>query len=445
MTILTHHQKFFSYRNTFNLYHNFIIAARTSQLISTFDFEKALDELLDQRLLLRSNVNLKNFTLRELPEVHARDCYAIIPDIEGLDDRKGIMQVCMDIHAKLKFDLNVYYPLWKIFIYKDWYILAMDHTLYDGTTAMNVLNDLFLLIGGHQIEQEEDVEIVNLNYEVFLDVSFWQIGKVVFQEVLKPKLHKFVQDFLNFNKFYRNNDWFKLKDEEARINTFRSLNHLMTIPNSRLKPILKILKQKKLSFQTLLNYIIVKTFNSFAPSNSIKITIPVNLRKFLNISPQTYGLFVTETTIPVTPSVCHLLPSSDPNAKINWNLLSHLESYLSLTNQLQRKSLIAALRYISASDHYNSMNKSLKAIHSSTIEFSNLRAPSNAFIDEWIFSQTADDFSVLFPCSVISNETCTNITLVGNIAMINNGIFEKFIKEFEMEFNGVLTLFENDM
>ncbi|KAH3663424.1 hypothetical protein WICMUC_005950 [Wickerhamomyces mucosus] len=418
MTILTTHQQFTSFRNTLGLYTNFIVCGHSNYEASNEELEINLKNLIDQRTLLRSGI--KDDKLIQI-DVDIKEYYEFSRVPSG-----DITEILKLLH-RIKFNIDG--PLWKLIRHGKYWIVALDHTLYDGTTGLSILIELFRLFQGYELIAENPVDIINYEYEEFIRSTFSQKVTTFYKEDLKGRLSKYLGSWINNDELY--------DGDESRVYSTPRIKdgsddegflRLISVEYETLEKTLKILKNKGIFFVTLVNYILLKTFNELSNCN-IKLTIPVNLRKFLNIPQETYGLFVSTINIALSPQSGDLFP-----------LLNQLQTRISLNEQFSSKTLIGLIKHIGNPENFYIVRS--KIPRKQTMEVSCLSNLSHPLINDFIFSQPAHPMASYLTTSICSNDKRTNFMMTG-VSELDKEFFDRFCDEFHAnlltiikEFNG---------
>jgi hypothetical protein len=370
-------EQYYLYRNKLEVYSCFIVGAKVKKPFAKDVLLKHVSDLIERRKLLKVN-----FMDGKRVEVNV-DINTVVEFIE--ENECDIIELIDKLHNTV-FKTDVSNVLWKLVVHGQWILLLCEHTLYDGTTAKFILDDLLSLISHEEIPPDKALEADEL-----VTPSYWYIIKSVFAQLFK-----------------RSNPWMI---GEKNTTTFHTLKKLIQLNVEEFSKLKIILKREKISLTALLAYYNLRALDK----SPITMSVPVNLRKFLPEEYQrSYGLCVSEVSMTLTTN------------NMDWNYARWIGSRMSQSAQKESAQLVGLLSYI---DYRELLQKKLQSPRSTVLEISNLGRGNSNSVDEFIFSQPNSHTGPLICNDVVSSDSTINILV--SAAPESEPMFTEYVTELE--------------
>lgn len=365
-------------RNKLSSYSCFIVAGELEKIYSRDELLKSMEILISRRKSLRSNV-----VNGEIIEVD----YDINSAIEFIDTDQEIVDLIDELHdTKFKTESSTDL-LWKLVINKSWWIVLCDHTFLDGNSAAFIIEDLISILENEEIPEDKE-----LNIELLCKPSIWFVFKTLFNEYVYGVA---VNSYSELNK---------------DISTFHTLKKLIKIDKERFNKLNQITKKEKISITALLLY-----YNLKSLEKDLKVSVPVNLRKFLNSEySRSYGLGVSAVNMTLNYN------------KSNWDYLKWIQSQLIESNQKNSAQLVGMLNYTNIEEY---LTKKIKSSREPTLEISNLGKRNSRNINQFLFSQPNNHSGALITNNVISSDKFFNILICASPEF--KPYFDKYVHNLE--------------
>ncbi|CAM9024859.1 unnamed protein product [Wickerhamomyces anomalus] len=368
------------YRNLLSTYSCFIVGGRLNIKFENKDvLREAVRQLFESRKQLRLNVfkDDQNNTLVEKEIENGWDSKEVVEFMNTSEDY-SITEILNDLHEKT-FKLEVQKPMWKIVVVnQEWIMVLCDHTLYDGTTAALILEDLLTLLNKEGLPVDKD-----LNLSKVCSVMARNMKHLMGQDGLKMLV--------------------------LRKETFRTLKQLISIDMEDFMKLKKLIDLHGVKFTAFWVYLSIISLSKIKNHDNIKVSVPCNLRSLLPSNFENhYGLFVSAVFL-------NLKPVATEN--IDWDYVKFINSTITRNELIKGASLIGMLKYV---DPKEGVSKEATSPRKTTYEISNLGLRKIPTLDnqvysfdEFIFSQPNSLTGTQLTNSVISSSKKVNIVVDG--------------------------------
>lgn len=398
------------YRNLLSTYSCFIVGGRLNIKFENKDvLREAVRQLFESRKQLRLNVfkDDQNNTLVEKEIENGWDAKEVVEFMNTSEDY-SITEILNDLHKKT-FKLEVQKPTWKIVVVnQEWIMVLCDHTLYDGTTAALILEDLLTLLNKEGLPADKDL---NLSKFVELTTPSYTYTTCKILEHFSPNFMKpFFKSMFSYGSKYEAFDgpgWVENADTKEK--TFRTLKQLISIDMEDFMKLKKLIDLHGVKFTAFWVYLSIISLSKIKNHDNIKVSVPCNLRSLLPSNFENrYGLFVSAVFL-------NLKPVATEN--IDWDYVKFINSTITRNELIKGASLIGMLKYV---DPKEGVAKEATSPRKTTYEISNLGLRKIPTLDnqvysfdEFIFSQPNSLTGTQLTNSVISSSKKVNIVVDG--------------------------------
>ncbi|CCH47105.1 hypothetical protein BN7_6716 [Wickerhamomyces ciferrii] len=420
-------EKFHYHRNELHVSSCFIVGMNLNKKIESKKITNALNQLYNERTKLRLNIFEIDgaYIAKELDNFPSTS-------IQFIESDEPQTTTLNQLH-ETTFEFGIQQTLWQIVVVNNqWIYILCEHTLYDGTTAALILEDLLQILNNNEISK--DLNPNEFEFNQIIKPSYLHLSSKI-TEVFAPKWLNSIVNYFKTNslsKFESLEPGWIVENGGHKEQTFHTEKHIISISSNDFQKLKNLGNQHCVKFTSLWTYLNLISFAKLQNDNNVNITIPFNIRSILSSEyRKTYGLFVAAIQL-------NLIPPPSSSSNIDWDLCQFINNSLQKSNMLKSCELIGMLSYVNP---LNLLENLISNPRIPTLEISNLglRDSKNGFpiyANEFIFSQSNNLIGASIMQSLASSNEKVNI-VIGCVPEFKDN-FQSFIKELENTLKEVL-------